>query len=371
MRFLVVGLVLIAVGIGVTEWNRRHPSEKKEGKDAAKKVKNAPVAPPTMQGLIATVTPEPDSAGSSDTFTTDLTTMLTTSGEAVPGFAPVLRGVVKARELRATSEGVVLLLEKGGSAAVVRWPSGGTPTVLSVRTKPVSTLWVDGAGKRIVWGEAGMVKSIGLEGGEVKTLVAFERALVTSVAASGDRVVASLVPRDGDPFSAEPNGAVVSIEKSEPKLIAVEQVRPREVLYDGKDEAFFVAGYPSGLTRAALDGSFTARIADRADGPVALEADGLVYRFPQSSSPELRRGARAGGAVKTLARVDVEWLAVRNGVVRYTTTGIAPRLYETKVDSEETELAAMKGAVKGLAWAGDKTWLLTVDDAGLTTLQVK
>ena len=75
--------------------------------------------------------------------------------------------------------------------------------------------------------------------------------------------------------------------------------------------------------------------------------------------------------MKTLARVDVEWLAVRNGVVRYTTTGIAPRLYETKVDSEETELAAMKGAVKGLAWAGDKTWLLTVDDAGLTTLQVK
>lgn len=369
MRFLVAGLVLIAVGIGLTEWNRRHPSEKKEGKDAAKKVKNAPVAPPTMQGLMATVTPEPDSAGSSETFTTDLTAMLTTSGEAVPGFAPVLRGVVKARELRATSEGVVLLLEKNGSTALVRWPAGGTPTVLTVRTKSVSTVWVDG--NRIVWGEAGMVKRIGLEGGEVKTLIAFERALVTSVAASGDRVVASLVPRDGDPFSAEPNGAVVSIDGSEPKLIAVEQVRPREVLYDGKDEAFFVAGYPSGLTRAALDGSFTARIADRADGPVALEPDGIVYRFPQSSSPELRRGARAGGAVKTLAHVDVEWLAVHDGVVRYTTTGIAPRLYETKVDAEETELAAIKGAVKGVAWAGDKTWLLTVDDAGMTTLQVK
>jgi hypothetical protein len=205
----------------------------------------------------------------------------------------------------------------------------------------------------------------------VKTQVAFARALVTSVASHGNVIVATLVPRDGDPFSSDPNGAVVSIDDGEVKLIATEQIRPREALYDGKDEAFFVAGYPSGLTRAALDGSFTARIAERADGPVFLEPDGITYRFPQASAPELKRGSRAGGAVKTLARVDAEWLAVRDGVARYTTTGMLPRLYEARVDQEPVELAAIKGVVKGLAWAGDATWLLAADDEGVTTLQVK
>jgi hypothetical protein len=53
MRFLVAGLVLIVVGIGLTEYTRRHPSEdKKAGVEKAKKVKNAPTAPPTMTALI-------------------------------------------------------------------------------------------------------------------------------------------------------------------------------------------------------------------------------------------------------------------------------------------------------------------------------
>jgi hypothetical protein len=370
MRFLVAGLILIAVAIGVSEWTRRNPSEKKDAKGAPK-VKNAPVAPPTMQGLTATVAPAADEPGTLEPLVTEIAALATTSGEVVTGFAPLMRGQVQVRELRSAGDAVVMVIEKGGSTALVRWPSSGAPSVLSVRSKPVSTLWFDASTARVVWGEGGMVKSVPVGGGDVKTLIAFERALVTSVAAHGDRAVASLVPRDGDPFSAEPNGAVVAIEDQEARLIALEQIRPREVLFDGKDEAFFVAGYPSGLTRAALDGSFTARIADRADGPVALEPDGITYRFPQASGPELRRGARAGGAVKTLARVDVEWLAVQHGVARYTTTGIAPRLYEAKAEDDTLELAAIKGAVKGLAWAGGKTWLLTMDDAGLTTLQVQ
>ena len=206
----------------------------------------------------------------------------------------------------------------------------------------------------------------------MKTLVSFVRALVTSVAAHGSKVVVSLVPKDGDPFSADPNGAVAVVEDGEVKLIALEQIRPREVMFDGRDDAFFVAGYPSGLTRAALDGSFTARIAERADGPITLEPDGITWRSPQASSPELKRGARSGGAVKTVARVDVEWLAVQNGVARYTSAGIAPRLYEARAGDENTvELAPIKGLAKGLAWVGEKTWLLTADEEGVSTLQVK
>lgn len=371
MRFLVAGLVLIVVGIGLTEYTRRHPSEdKKAGTEKAKKVKSAPTAPPTMTALIETVAAAPDAAAPADSF--DLAGLLTSTGDVTPGFSPLLRGAVKARELHGTADGAVMVLEKSGATALVRIPASGAPTVLTVRTTAISTVSFDPKDNRLVWGEGGTVKSIAAAGGEVKTHIAFTRALVTSVASHGGLVVAALVPRDGDPFAADPNGAVVSIDDGEAKLIATEQIRPREVLYDGKDEAFFVAGYPSGLTRVALDGSFTARIAERADGPVALEPGAITYRFPQASSPELKRGGRSGGSLKTVARVDVEWLAVQNGVVRYTTTGIAPRLFESKPDDEAgVELAAIKGVVKGLAWTGEKTWLLTADDDGVVTLQVK
>lgn len=371
MRFLVAGLVLIALGVGLTEYTRRHPSETKKAEaTGAKKVKAAPTAPPTMTALIETVAPAPDTAAPTDTF--DVESLRAAKGEVAPGFSSLLRGAVKGRELRAIGDGVVVLLERTGASALVRVSRAGEPTVLSVRTEPVSSVTFDPKGDRLVWGEGGSVKSVAVSGGEVKTLLTFARALVTSVAAHGGTVVAALVPRDGDPFAADPNGAVVSLVDGEVKLIATEQIRPREVLFDGKDEAFFVAGYPSGLTRVALDGSFTARIAERADGPVALEPGAITYRFPQASSPELKRGGRSGGAVKTVARVDAEWLAVQDGAVRYTTTGIAPRLFEAKPDAETgVELAALKGAVKGLAWVGETTWLLTVDDEGLTTLQVK
>lgn len=371
MRFLVAGLVLIVLGIGLTEYTRRNPSEeKKEGSKAAKKVKNASTTPPTMQALVETAAVAPDAPAPTDSF--DLASLLTSTGDAAQGFTPVLRGAVKARELRGAGTGAVVVLEKGGVTALVSLPVSGAPTVLTVRPGQVSTVWFDAEAQQVVWGEGGMVKSMPLSGGEVKTHVSFTRALVTSVASYKSKVVASLVPKDGDPFASDPNGAVVAIDSGDVKLIAVEQIRPREVVFDGKDEAFFVAGYPSGLTRAALDGSFTARIAERADGPIALESDGITYRFPQASSPELKRGSRSGGAVKTVARVDVEWLAVQNGVARYTTTGIAPRLYEAKAGEDaQTELVALKGVVKGLAWQGEKMWLLTADEDGVTTLQVK
>lgn len=371
MRFLVAGLVLIVLGLAATEYTRRHPSEeKKDGAKAAKKVRNAPTAPPTMTALAETEKPRADAPAADGVL--DVQALATTSGEATPGFRPVLRGGVKARELLASPQGAVLALEKGGVTALTVASKDGALRVLTTRATPVASLAVDVKASALVWAEGGQVKSVPLSGGEVKTLVAFSRALVTSVAASGGVVVAALVPADGDPFAADPNGAVVSVDDGDVKLLATEQIRPREVRFDGKDEAFFVAGYPSGLTRAALDGSFTARIAERADGPVALEPDAITYRAPLPNAPELRRGARGGGSVQTVAKVDAEWLAVQGGVVRYASTGIGPRLYEARAgDEASTELAAIQGVAKGLAWSGDATWLVTMDDDGTTTLQVK
>jgi hypothetical protein len=371
MRFFVSGLVLIVIGIGLTEYNRRHPSEFTPKGEPAKKVPTAPVAPPTMTALIARDPVTADAAGPLEAFTAELQAMAVTGAAAVEGFTPVLKGAIKARDLKAAGDGAVLLLEKNGQTALVHLSAQGVAKALTVRTAPVAALWFDVKDQRLVWGEDASVKSISVEGGEVKTVATFTRALVTSVAASGGAVLVALVPKDGDPFSADPNGAVALLDGADTRLLALDQIRPRELAFDGGDECFFVSGYPSGLTRAALDGSFTSRIVERADGPVALEADGVTYRFPQTSGPELRRAARGGGATKTLARVDVEWLAVRGGVARYTTTGFAPRLYEVKAGDEPKELLAIKGAAKGLAWATEKLFVAAVDDDGVTTLSVK
>jgi hypothetical protein len=369
MRFFVAGLVLVALSIGASEYTRRHPSEAKKESAAkgAKRVPN-PTAPPSMKALVETTSPANEAPVSPTTFEQRLNEWSTTTTSNMPGFSTILRGKAKARELKGFSDGALIVFENDAEYALVRLSRSEAPKVLAVRRTPIASIAVDEGARRVVWSEGGAIWVVPLRGGAIEPLVAFERALVTSVAATGNRMVATLVPKEGDSFSSEPNGAVVAIEGKNVTLIATEQIRPRDVVFDGKQDAFFIAGYPSGLTRAALDGSFTAKIAERADGPIALEPEGVVYRSPLQSAPELRRTARAGGAPSTIARVDAEWLAVHDGIARYTTTGFSPRLYEAAPGNEPVELVAIDGVAKGLAWSGESLWLLTADDTGTFTV---
>ncbi len=367
MRILIAGLVLIALGIGLSEYQRRHEEAPAPG--AAKKKKNPPVAntPPSTKALIETAAPAADEPGDTAALTAALASLQ--SDAKVDGLTTVLSGAFTARDVVTGSTFAVAVVGVGGQSGLVRIAAGEPVKALVARKNAITALAVDGA--TVWWAEGQRVFSVDAEG-KVAVKTQFATASVLGLAAKNGTVVAALVPKDGDPFSTDPTGALVKLNPDGTAALVVgEQVRPHDVLIEGSD-AFFVAGYPSALVRASLDGSFSAQIAERADGPLAFDGEGLVHRFPQTGAPEVRRVARAGGSQVTLARGDVDWLTAAGGVTRYTTVGIGARVYEVKPDEAAKEVVAFKGVAKGLALAGpDHLVLVATTDDGTTSIRVK
>ncbi len=369
MRTLVAGLVLILVGIAATEYARRHPpaEEKKPAAEATPKAPKAAEPPPSSQALLETSSEPPMAPIPAD----ELATLVSSWAVAAPGkdaLPVVMSGAFAVRELRAGPGFAVAAVEQDKRRALVRVAKGEPPKVLFARAEPITALALDG--ERLVWAEGGAVYSASTSGGEVRRLVALTKAQVLSVAVKGELVLAALTPKDADPFAADPNGVVAKVGDGKVTVVASEQVRPKDLLTDGT-EAWWVAGYPSGLVRGALDGSFTARIVDRADGPLAFDADGLVYRAPNSHGSEIRHTARAGGSARTLAALDADGLAASDGDVWFTVTGIAPHLYLAKSGAEPGDVLGFKGSVRGLSAAGGTVALAVTDEAGVTSVRLK
>lgn len=368
MRYVIAGLVLIAAGIAFTEYARRNPGST-EASGTQKKGPRVPTTPPTMKALIEAQPGEPVAAESTEAAQAEVAALVPETAASEQGFEVLLRGAFSARELRGGAGGsAVFVYEKGGRQALVRVGPGQAPKVLAVRKDVITAVAADGP--TLLWAEGSRAFSMALEGGPITQVVRLDKALITSLAAKGGLVLAALIPRDLDPFSTDPSGAVVRLEGGAATLVAGEQIRPHDVLTDGKD-VFFVAGYPSGLVRAALDGSFSSRIAERADGPLALDGEGIVYRYPLTSAPEVRRSALAGGSTRSLAHFDADWLTAAAGVTRFTTVGIGARLYEVSGGGEPAELLTLAGAAKGLTTGGSTLFLATADDRGETLLQAR
>ena len=372
MRTLIAGLVLIALGIAGAEYIRRNPKAPAAKTDPAAPADDASgeakqlEAAPSMKDLTAidsaAAEPNADTAPISELFAS------ASVMKAADGATSILNGNYKIRELKAGTSFAVVVVEKDKTFALVRVSKEAPPKVLIARKEPISALAVDG--ESVVWAEGSSVLSVPADGsGGVKSLAHFAKAAVNAVAMSKGIVLASLTPTNADPFSTDANGAIVKVVDHAVTMLASEQIRAHDLLVDGS-EAFWVSGYPAWLNRASLDGSFSAKIAERADGPLGLDGDFIVHRYPQTSGPEVRRMARAGGSVQTLARADVDWLAVSGGVVAYTTTGIGSRLYEVKVGSDPVEKAAFKGTAKGVARSSEGTYLLFTNDDGITSVLV-
>ncbi|MBL9039238.1 MAG: hypothetical protein JNG84_12030 [Archangium sp.] len=361
MRFLVAGLILIAVGVSMAEWLRRNPIDAKAGADAAPKV--TALSEP-MKALIATGAPGPEVAADANGFIAAVKSLeVNDTGD---GFVTRLRGECSVRALASGKDFAVAVVAVKDLTGLVKVPAMGDVSVLSVRPAAVSAVAVDGA--TVWWAEGGQLWSVGADGVPRRS-VTFTAAGIAAVAARGDEVLAVLVPRDGDPFSTEPTGAVVRIRGKDVSVVVGELVRPHDALLAG-DDVFFVAGYPSGLMRASLDGAFSARIAERADGPIAFDGDGVVHRFPQSNAPEVRRVARAGGSLVTLLRGDADWLVAAAGLTHYTSTGIGARLHVVRPGAEARDVLKLEGAPRGLALAGDRVVVATLGDDGATRLRV-
>ena len=364
MRFLVAGLVLIALGIGLTEYSRRTADAPLAG--TAKKKKPPAVTPPSTKALIETAAAEPDAPADSAAFAKAISALA--SDAKADGFTTVISGAFTVRELTGGERFAVAVVGAGGSTGLVRVAADAPVAPLVARSASITAVAIDG--ETVWWAEGNRVFSVGANGAvQVKTQ--FATAQVSGLAAHDGLVIATMVPKDGDPFSTDATGAVVKLEPGgTASLVASEQVRPHDVLIHGSD-VFFIAGYPSALVRAALDGSFSAQISERADGPLSYDGEGLVHRVPQTASPELRRVAPAGGGQVTLARGDIDWLAAANGLTRYTTVGIGARLYEVSAGQDPKEVVALKGVAKGVALVGEHVVFAATGDDGTSVIRVK
>ena len=372
MRFLLAGLARLALGIGLTEYNRRHatktdPTSAEPADPGAPDGKKKPKYPKAVATLHETDAPATDSP----TASPELAALLSVpEGSAAAGFAPIAGGAFSARELRGGFGAALFVMEANGKSGLVRASPGDKPKLLFSRDGTIGAVSVDGS--TVFFSDGGLVASTHARGGEpVVVRARFKNAVVTSLASSGDLVVVTLMPSSVDPLSTDPVGAVAAISSDgEVTLIAQEQVRPRAAHTDGKD-AFWGAGFPSGLYRGALDGAFSSQLSDKAEEPIALDGDGVFFRSPQGTGPELRRVGRAGGNMQTLATADVGFLVASSGLVRFATLGAGPKLMEVTAGAEPTEVMSIAGSPRGLALGGTTLFLLTTSDDGKSVLLAK
>ena len=369
MRFLLAGLACLALGIGLTEYMRRHPAPtststpEPETLPSGKKKPSYPKAVATLLETEAAGTDAP-------TASPELAELLSVpQGAAVAGFSPIAGGTFIARELKGGFGAALFVIDAKGKSGLVRAGQGEAPKLLFSRDS-IGALAVDGS--TVFFSEGGMVGSTHARGGEpVAVRARFKNAVATSLASSGDLVVVTLMPKDVDPLSTDPVGAVAAIgSDGEVTLIAQEQVRPRAASTDGKD-AFWIAGFPSGLWRGGLDGAFSSQLSDKAEDPIALDGDGVFFRSPLGTGAELRRVGRAGGNMQTLATADVGFLVASSGLVRFATRGAGPKMMEVTSGAEPTEVMSIAGSARGLALGGTTLFLLTGGDDGKSLLLAK
>ncbi len=366
MRTLLAGLVCLAIGIGLTEYQRRHP--KKADGTEEKETPKTPAKPALPKGvaeLLETDAPGTDTPAPG----TELEALLSTPAANGDKFAVVTQGKFEARSLRGGFGASLFIIEADGKAGIVR-AAVGEPTKVLFTRKRIDALAVDGS--TVFFAEGGLIGSTHARGGEGVTVRArFKNATVTSLAASGDTIVATLMPRGSDPLSTDSVGAVVSLNsEGTVSLIAQEQVRPRGAQTDGKG-AYWIGGYPPKLWRGALDGAFSSELYDTAEEPLQLDGDIVYFRSPLGSGVELKRMGRAGGNLQTIATGDIKALAVSSGLVRYATGGSDAKLLEVAAGSEPTELLPLTSSVRGVAVGGTNLFVLTQSDDGTAVLRAK
>lgn len=367
MRFLVAGLVLIAIGIGLTEYSRR------TGKGAAAEVAkpddaaspgepSKPKLPAKVAALLA-VAPAPadDVLGAADEATQLLST-LKADAPPIGGFSPLLSGAFTARQVRAGFGYAVVAVDVGAGSALVRVEPGTPPKLVYALKRRLTALTLDASA--LFFADGARVFTASARGGEApQARIAFREAVVTALAASGDDVVAAVMPKDQVDSDAAV-GAVVRIDaQGDVTLLAADQARPRDVRTDGK-EAFWVA---SGLWRAALDGSFSSRIAEGADGPLALDGEALVAAV----GDEVQRLSRAGGKPQVLAPAKAAALVASSGLVRYATDEAQARLFEVTAGAEPTLSATLAGPVSAMALGGTTLFVVSTDASGAAVLLAK
>lgn len=361
---VVAGLVCIVLGVLGSEWSRRHPPEKPAP------VVVPPPTPLTPEELTSTER-LPDLPADADGVTASTAELGVLARAAalpedfgVPGATAVLGASLALRNVTAHANALYFVLEEGkqGTAqTLVRVTTAEPPVALAVHRPQVGA--IAAAGTRLYWAEGGALFSVdATKGGAAQGLIRFPRARVTSIGVGGDVLIATLVPKDHDPFSSDPVGAVVSIALKDGKvtLLAKEQVRPAEGGTDGH-VAVWIAGYPADLWSATLPAEAPKRLSTRADGPVLIEDGFITFRHPVVGAPELLRLATGAGE-RVLAKGEIDRVAQSWGDVWFSIAGTVSHV--DKFGENERVVAKLPHPVLELAVSDDTLYAVTRQDAG-------
>ncbi len=315
MRFLIAGLVMIGLGIGLSEWSVRHPPEKSDKKDpSTPKVAETPKAI-SLEELLKSETCGAEVRDGSVMSAVEQRVKVVTEK---PGVAPegttalmgneVFRGLA-AHEKRAyvvveegkagVQQGVLGVGPAGGIAV-----TGSRPGISAIASWERTVYWAE---------EKGVFARTDGGDGAPRCLVRLPNAKVTALAVNGESLVLAVVPKGTDPFSTDPVGAVLAVMPGREGVVvlATKLQRLSEVLTDGK-RAFWVSGYPSGVQTAGLTGDSTpSELAARGGGPLALAGDSLVFRLTTTGAPELMKVALEGGTAVSLAATEADRVVAR------------------------------------------------------------
>ncbi len=381
MRFpvlLAAGVVLIASGVALSEYARRHPDESKQkDKEKEKKAeagKPAEAAPlPSLDELTSHHNLVYEAPGA-DTFTASGKHLEELAAAAKPppnvDAKAALGGSLQARGMVRAGDGVALWVEEpaGASASKSRRYSlvwlGSTTKVLATGRAEVGPIASDG--HRLVWGEEGRILSVSLDEPTVKGVVEFGKARVMALALAHDDVLAILSPSALDPFSTDPASVLVRFGADRnARVLAQGLVRPQELCADDA-RAYYLAGYPKSLQAVPLEGGEPFTLSPTAEPPLARMGDQLVFRRG-GDAPGLYAVSPGGAKDEKLASGEIEKLALDGGRFAYG-VGNAVHLHQGAKDEPLFDLPA---APVELAMAGGTLWVLARDDNGELVLLKK
>ncbi len=315
MRFLIAGLVMIGLGIGLSEWSIRHPPEKSASKDSgAPKETEKPKAVSLEQLLVSESCGAEVRDGSVMTAVEARLKVVTEKPGVAPDGTTALMGNEVFRGLAAHEKRAFVVVEEG-KAGVQQGvlgigPAGGIAVTGNRQGISAISAWE----RTVYWAEEkGVFARTDGGDGAPRCLVRLPNAKVTALAVHGESLVLAVVPKGTDPFSTDPVGAVLAVTPGREGVVvlATKLQRLSEVLTDGK-RAFWVSGYPSGVQAAALTGDSTpSELAARGGGPLALAGDALIYRLTTTGAPELMKVALAGGEPVSLAATEADRVVAR------------------------------------------------------------
>ena len=367
MRFpvlLVTGLVCIVLGVAGSEWSRRHPAEKP-----------APVVVPPPQALTAaelSVTePLADVPADAEALRVSNAELTGFAKDArlpedfgVPRAKAVLAGSLFVRTAVPHGNALFVLIEEGKQGVkqtLLRATADELPRALAVHRPGVTAIAADGT--RLFWSEGGSVFSTdSTAGGAAKGLVRFPKARITSFGVSQDVLVAALVPKELDPFSSEPVGAIVSVslQDGRVKVLATKQVRPAEAHVE-KNTAMWIAGYPADLWKVDLAQGEPAISSTRADGPLLIDNGSIIFRHTVVGSPELVKLAPDGSSL-VLAKGEIDRATQLGGDVWFSVGGAVSRV--NAQGEREQVVARLPHPVLELSVTDDALYVVTRQDSG-------